>query len=45
MGFIESIIWSTRALNLSCLKEFTGLMMMFFGSEMINIDNSPKVDP
>ena len=45
MGFIESIIWSTKPLNLNCLKEFTGLMMMFFNQETIlNVENSPRVD-
>ena len=30
MPLIDSIMWATKPLNLSCLQEFSGMMMMFF---------------
>ncbi|KAL4450251.1 hypothetical protein ABPG74_008957 [Tetrahymena malaccensis] len=47
LPFIETIIWSTRHLNLSCLQEFTNMMVMFFGSSQVpnSICDETKVDP
>ena len=46
MGFIESVMWATKPLNLNCLKEFTGLMMFFFNQAeiMLHVEKSPRVD-
>jgi hypothetical protein len=37
LPFIESIIWSTNRFNLNCLKEFTGIMVSFFGPQALNL--------
>jgi len=45
LGFIESIVWASQHFNLNAMKEFTGLMMTFFGTENLQVLDSPKVDP
>lgn len=47
LPFIETIIWSTRHLNLAALQEFTNMMVMFFGSSQAPgaICDETKVDP
>ena len=47
LPFIESVIWSSKHLNLQCMQEFSGLMVAFFGSQpgsTFCCDES-KVDP
>lgn len=46
LPYIESIIWSAKPLNLSCISEFQTLMTSFFGPEIYeSVQKSTRVDP
>lgn len=46
MPYIESICWSSKPLNLSCIVEFQSQMVYFFGSDLNeSIQKTTKVDP
>ena len=46
MPYIESVCWSTKPLNLSCIAEFQSQMIYFFGADISeSIQKSAKVDP
>lgn len=47
LPFIESVIWSSKHLNLQCMQEFSGLMIAFFGSQPGSTFccDETKVDP
>ena len=46
MPYIESVCWSAKPLNLSCIVEFQSQMVYFFGADISeSIQKSAKVDP
>lgn len=46
LPYIESVCWSSKPLNLSCIVEFQSQMIYFFGADITeSIQKSSKVDP